>query len=66
MCCDTTARQAVHRGLIVEFLRDATDTLPLSDSAGRVTAEERHRSIRCAQQILPSEVLPSREWIARL
>ena len=27
MCCDTTARQAVHRGLTVEFLRDATGTL---------------------------------------
>ena len=29
MCCDTTARQAVHRGFAVEFLSDATGTLPL-------------------------------------
>ena len=28
MCCDTTARQAVHRGFNVEFLSDATGTLP--------------------------------------
>ena len=66
MCCDTTARQAVHRGFQVEFLSDATGTLPLSNSAGRVTAEELHRSILCAQQMLLSEVLPSSEWIARL
>ena len=66
MCCDTTARQAVHRGFQVEFLSDATGTLPLSNSAGQVTAEELHRSILCAQQMLLSEVLPSSEWIARL
>lgn len=66
MCCDTTARQAAHRGLTVEFLSDATGTLPLSNSAGQVTAEELHRSILCAQQMLLSEVLPTSEWITRL
>lgn len=66
MCCDTTARQAVHRGLTVEFLSDATGTLPLSNSAGEVTAEELQRSILCAQQMLLSEVLPTSEWLKRL
>lgn len=66
MCCDTTARQAVHRGLKVEFLRDATGTLALSNSAGDVTAEELHRSILCAQQMLLSEVLDVQNWIGRL
>jgi nicotinamidase-related amidase len=66
MCCDTTARQAVHRGFTVEFLSDATGTLPLSNSAGEVTAEELHRSILCAQQMLLSEVLPSGKWLDRL
>ena len=66
MCCDTTARQAAHRGFRVEFLSDATGTLPVKNSAGEVTAEELHRSILCAQQMLLSEVLPSSEWIARL
>jgi nicotinamidase-related amidase len=66
MCCDTTARQAVHRGFTVEFLSDATGTLPLSNSAGQVTAEELQRSILCAQQMLLSEVLPSSTWIDRL
>jgi len=66
MCCDTTARQAVHLGLKVEFLRDATGTLPLSNSAGDVTAEELHRSILCAQQMLLSEVVSADDWIERI
>jgi len=66
MCCDTTARQAVHRGFNVEFLRDATGTLPLSNTAGEVTAEELHRSILCAQQMLLSEVVEGDQWIKRL
>lgn len=66
MCCDTTARQAVHRGFNVEFLSDATGTLPLSNSAGEVTAEELHRSILCAQQMLLSEVLSADEWVERV
>src|SRR6516164_10589628 len=36
MCCDTTARQAVHCGFKSEFLSDATGTLPLTNSAGSV------------------------------
>jgi nicotinamidase-related amidase len=66
MCCDTTARQAVHRGFKCEFLSDATGTLALTNSAGQVTAEELHRSILCAQQQLLSEVLTSADWITRL
>jgi nicotinamidase-related amidase len=66
MCCDTTAREAVHRGFRVEFLSDATGTLPLSNAAGEVTAEELHRAILCAQQMLLSEVLPSSKWLDRL
>ncbi|MFO0888571.1 MAG: cysteine hydrolase family protein [Isosphaeraceae bacterium] len=66
MCCDTTARQAVHRGFKSEFLSDATGTLPLSNAGGTVTAEELHRSILAAQAQLLSEVLPSSEWITRL
>lgn len=66
MCCDTTARQAVHRGFKVEFLSDATGTLPLDNSAGKVTAEELQRSILCAQQHLLSEVISTRDWLKRI
>lgn len=66
ICCDTTARQAMHNGYKVEFLSDATGTLPVANSAGSVTAEELHRSILCAQQMFISEVIPSAGWIDRL
>ena len=66
MCCDTTARQAVHRGFTVEFLSDATGTLALSNSAGEVTAEELQRAILCTQQMMLSEVLDVATWKARL
>ncbi len=45
MCCDTTARQAVHLGFAVEFLADATGTHDVENDAGSVTAEELHRAI---------------------
>jgi nicotinamidase-related amidase len=66
MCCDTTARQAVHRGFNVEFLSDATGTLPLKNSAGEVTAEELQRAILCAQQMLLSEVFSTDMWCERV
>lgn len=66
MCCDTTAREAVHRGFKVEFLSDATGTLPLDNAGGKVTAEELQRSILAAQQHLLSEVVSTRDWLARV
>jgi nicotinamidase-related amidase len=66
MCCDTTARQAVHRNFTVEFLSDATGTLPLSNEAGEVSAEELQRAILCAQQMLLSEVLSTDTWCRRI
>ncbi len=66
MCCDTTARQAMHRGYKVEFLSDATGTLPLNNTAGEVTAEELQRATLCAQQMLISEVLPTADWQERV
>ncbi|MBU2547312.1 MAG: cysteine hydrolase [Proteobacteria bacterium] len=66
MCCDTTARQAFHRGFAVEFLSDATGTLDLSNAAGSVTAEELHRAILVTQAMRFSQVLTTGEWIERL
>lgn len=66
MCCDTTARQAVHRGFKVEFLSDATGTLPLDNAGGKVTAEELQRSILAAQQHLLSEVIDTKEMLRRI
>lgn len=66
MCCDTTAREAMHRGFGVEFLSDATGTLPVKNAAGEVTAEELQRSILCAQQMMISEVVETEAWLERL
>jgi nicotinamidase-related amidase len=66
MCCDTTARQAVHLGFSVEFLSDATGTLQVSNYAGTVTAEELHKAILVTQAMRFSEVLTTEEWISSL
>lgn len=66
MCCDTTARQAFHRGYKVEFLRDATGTLTVENEAGKATAEELQKSILVAQQMFISEVIASDQWASRI
>ncbi len=66
MCCDTTARQAVHLGLQVEFLSDATGTLAIQNPAGKVTAEELHRAILVTQQMRFSRVMSTKDWAAEI
>ena len=66
VCCDTTARQAFHRGYKVEFLRDATGTLDVANKAGSVTAEQLHESILVAQQMFISDVIDNETWLNRI
>lgn len=66
MCCDTTARQAFHLGMKVEFLSDATGTLDVANQAGSVTAEQLHESILVAQQMFISDVIDTNTWLERL
>lgn len=66
MCCDTTARQAVHLGFSVEFLSDATGTLQISNNAGTVTPEELHRAILVTQAMRFSKVLTTEEWMSNI
>ena len=42
-CDASTVFEAMHRGLNVEFLSDATGALPYENAAGKVSAEEIHR-----------------------
>ena len=63
MCCDTTARQAMHLGFNVEFLSDATGTLDISNSAGEISAEELHKAILITQAMRFSKVMSTEEWI---
>jgi nicotinamidase-related amidase len=63
MCCDTTARQAFHLGFQVEFISDATGTLQVANSAGRVTDEELHRAILVTQAMRFGKVLTAKQWM---
>lgn len=66
MCCDTTARQAMHLCFNVEFLSDATGTLDLSNYAGEIKAEELHKAILITQAMKFSRVISTTEWIESL
>jgi nicotinamidase-related amidase len=63
MCCDTTSRQAFHRGFAVNFLADATGTLSVTNSAGTISDRDLHRAILVTQQMRFSRVLTTDEWI---
>ena len=66
MCCDTTARQAFHLGISVEFISDATGTLSIANAAGSVTAEELHRAILVTQAMRFSKVMTGADWMENL
>ncbi len=66
MCCDTTARQACHQGLTVEFLRDASGTLDVQNEAGEATAEQLQTATLVAQQMFLSEVVDNDTWFGRI
>jgi len=66
MCCDTTARQAFHRGYKVEFLSDATGALDVENEAGSASAEQLQTSTLVAQQMFISEVIETDDWLSRL
>jgi nicotinamidase-related amidase len=66
MCCDTTARQAFHRGFSVRFLSDATGTLALANSAGSISAQDLHAATLVTQQQRFARVMTTDEWIRRL
>jgi nicotinamidase-related amidase len=66
MCCDTTARQAMHLGFGAEFLSDGTGTLAVKNAAGTVSDEELHRAILVTQQMRFSRVFTTDAWIQQL
>lgn len=65
-CDNATIQQAVHLGLAVEFLSDATGAVSYRNRAGRVSAEEVHRVISAVLQAAFAAVLSTDEWIAAL
>jgi len=61
--CDlSTIIHAVHMGFAVEFLSDATGSVPYANSAGYASAEEIHRVVTVILQSRFAAVLKTAEW----
>ncbi|OZB60027.1 MAG: cysteine hydrolase [Lysobacterales bacterium 14-68-21] len=63
-CNDTTIKHAFDAGLQVEFLMDASGSVPYANRAGAATAEEIHRVFAVVEQSRYAAVLTTAEWIA--
>jgi len=66
LCCESTARDAVHRGYGVEFLSDATGTLALANEQGSLTAEQVHRGVLIVLHSEFAAVSTTDDWIGSL
>jgi nicotinamidase-related amidase len=65
--CDfATVNQAVHSGLSVEFLSDASGSPRYENRAGKASAEELHRVFTVVMQSRFAAVVTTDEWIAAL
>ncbi|GLQ98001.1 cysteine hydrolase family protein [Dyella mobilis] len=62
-CNDTTIKHAADRGMQVEFLHDASGSVPYANRAGLASAEEIHRVFSVVQQSNFAAVLSTDEWL---
>jgi nicotinamidase-related amidase len=63
MCCDTTAREAFHRGYHVDFLSDATGTIDVNNEVGVISSKDLHKATLIAQSLKFSNVISTMEWM---
>ncbi|GAT67539.1 isochorismatase [Planomonospora sphaerica] len=63
-CDESTARDAFHRGLSVEFLADATGTVALSNRAGSLTARQVHEHVLVVMDSNFASVATTADWAA--
>ncbi|MEC5404958.1 cysteine hydrolase family protein [Paraburkholderia sp. MPAMCS5] len=63
-CDASTVIHAVHAGLAVEFLHDATGSVPYENSAGFASAEDIHRVFSVVLQSRFAAVASTKEWLA--
>jgi nicotinamidase-related amidase len=61
-CNASTIYEAMHRGLQVEVLQDATGALPYENAAGKVSAEEIHRVFNTVFHSNFGAVASTEEW----
>lgn len=62
-CVDSTIKHAFHSGLAVEYLSDASGSLPYANKAGSASAEEIHRTFSVVMQARFAAVMATEEWI---
>ncbi|RQM49681.1 cysteine hydrolase [Paraburkholderia bannensis] len=65
-CDASTAFDATHAGLAVEFLEDATGAVPYENSAGAASAAEIHRVFSVVMQSRFAAVACTDAWLAAL
>lgn len=65
-CDASTVYEAMHRGLSVEFLADASGALPYENAAGKVTAEEIHRVFSVVFHSNFAAVTTTDAWISAM
>lgn len=65
-CDASTIVHALHQGLKVEFLADASGSVPYENAAGRASAEEIHRVFSVVFQSRFAAVQTTADWIAAL
>ncbi|MEG3002677.1 MAG: cysteine hydrolase family protein [Comamonas sp.] len=65
-CDDATIKHAVHLGLDVEFLSDASGSVPYANRAGQASAEEIHRVFSVVLQSRFAAVMDTTTWLALL
>lgn len=63
-CDAATIYEASHRGLTVEFLADATGSLPYANAAGQASAEEIHRVFSTVFHSNFAAVTSTAHWVA--
>jgi nicotinamidase-related amidase len=63
-CDAATIYQASHDGLAVEFLADATGSLPYENTAGKASAEEIHRVFSTVFHSNFAAVAATADWVA--
>lgn len=62
-CDASTINHALHNGTAVEFLHDASGSLPYRNHAGAASAEEIHRVFSVVLQSRFAAVLSTQEWV---
>jgi nicotinamidase-related amidase len=65
-CDASTVFEAMHRGLSVEFLSDASGALPYENAAGKVTAEEIHHVFSVVFHSNFAAVTTTDAWISAM